>query len=121
MNNNSRLVFSTDPKDQVRCDRCQKYVGECVCIAEEEVVLDKICVVFRIEKAGRGGKTVTVLDQLPRNTQFLQNLSKELKAKCGAGGSFEIGPKSGKVEVQGDKREQIKKLLESKKIKFKGV
>lgn len=121
MSNNSRLVYSTDPKDQVRCSKCNQFKAECICIEEEEVVLEKVCAVFRIEKAGRGGKTVTVIDQLPRNTNFLQKLSKDLKAKCGSGGSFELGPKSGKIEVQGDKREQIKKYFESQKIKFKGM
>lgn len=121
MSGNTRLVFSTDPKDQVKCPKCQKYMAECICVEEDVVVIEKIVAVFRIEKAGRGGKTVTVLDQLPRNTAFLQKLCKDLKAKCGSGGSFELGPKAGIVEIQGDKREQIKKHLEAIKIKFKGV
>lgn len=121
MSGNTRLVFSTDPKDKVICNICKKLLSDCKCIAEDSAEISKICAVFRIEKVGRGGKTVTVLDQLPRNTIFLEKLSKDLKAKCGSGGSFSIGPKAGVVEVQGDKRDQIKKHLTSLGIKFKGV
>ena len=121
MSSNTRLVFSTDPKDKVTCPSCKNFVKECTCVSEEVVNVEKICAVFRLEKAGRNGKTVTVIDQLPRNSAYLEKLSKELKAKCGAGGSFELGPKGGKIEVQGDKREQIKKHLDSLNIKYKGV
>ena len=33
------------------------------------------------------GKTVTVVDGLPRNTAFLKDLSQELKRACGTGGA----------------------------------
>lgn len=120
MNNNHRLVFSTDPKDQVRCPRCQKLKDECQCV-EQDSVDKKFTVVFRLEKNGRGGKTVTVLDQLPRNETLLKELCKELKAKCGTGGSYQINDKFGVIEIQGDKREQIKKILQLKSISFKGM
>ena len=118
---NSRLVFSTDPRDNVICPKCRKKKLDCKCVIEESVVLSQITAVFRIEKNGRGGKTVTVLDSLPKNTEFLKALTKELKAKCGSGGTYEIGPKSGTIEIQGDKRDVMKKTLQEKGIKFKGV
>lgn len=77
--------------------------------------------VFRIEKNGRGGKIVTVLDQLPSQDQFLKDLTKEFKVKCGVGGTYTVVNQVGVIEVQGDNREKMKKILESKKIKFKGV
>ena len=78
-------------------------------------------VVFRIEKNGRGGKTVTVLDQLPKEEIFLQNLTREIKNKCGVGGTYVMTGREGLIEIQGDKRDQIKKMLDEKGIKYKGV
>lgn len=76
--------------------------------------------ILRIEKSGRGGKTVTVIDQLPKQEIFLRDLTKELKSKCGAGGTYLMDGKEGVIEIQGDKRDMIKKILASKEIKFKG-
>lgn len=118
---NTRLVYSTDPKDIVKCERCKELKSECKCQSEDAVVEGKYTVVFRLEKGGRGGKTVTVMDGFPRNEDFLKGLTKELKAKCGVGGTHVISEKSGLIEIQGDKRDQLKKILELKKIKFKGV
>ena len=117
---NTRLVFSTDPKDNVTCSGCKKFVDECVCPKEDAVLEGAFIVKLRIEKNGRGGKTVTVLDGFPRNEEYLKTLTKEFKAKCGVGGTFEIGGSAGVIEIQGDKRDQLKKILEQKKIKFKG-
>lgn len=118
---NSRLVYSTDPKDNVVCPSCKKLKDECTCRPEDVVDVAKITVIFRLEKNGRGGKTVTVLDGFPRNESYLKELSKELKAKCGVGGSFSIGEKHGMIEIQGDKRDQLKKLLDAKGLRHKGM
>lgn len=112
---NVRLVFSTDPKDKIESDKDSKTV------TNETVQEGQFTVVFRLEKGGRGGKTVTVMDGFPRNEEYLKALAKELKAKCGVGGTHLIGEKGGTIEIQGDKRDQLKKLLESKRIKFKGM
>ncbi len=72
---------------------------------------------LRIETKARGGKTVTVIDGLPRNAAFLKALSQELKRACGAGGAtFETG-----VEVQGDMRERVRDLLLKKGFVVKGA
>lgn len=42
-------------------------------------------------------------------------LAAELKKKCGSGGAI----KQGNIEIQGDKRELIKQLLEAKGMKVK--
>lgn len=83
--------------------------------------MDKIVVNIRIEKGGRGGKTVTVLDNLPKNEDFLKNLSKELKVKCGVGGTYILTKEKSLIEIQGDQRDSVKKILSSKQIKFKGM
>jgi translation initiation factor 1 len=117
---NTRLVFSTDPRDQVRCSGCHKLKDECQCQVQESA--DKsFVVVFRLEKNGRGGKTVTVMEGFPRNENLLKTLCKELKAKCGSGGTYLLGPKFGVIEIQGDKRDALKLVFDKKTIKYKGV
>jgi translation initiation factor 1 len=75
---------------------------------------------MRIEKQGRGGKTVTVIDQLPKQELFLKELTSELKKKCGAGGTYSTEGKEGLIEIQGEKREQIRVVLSKKGIRVKG-
>lgn len=118
---NTRLVYSTDPKDNVLCPKCKKLRDECTCIEQEQVKEGAFTVIFRLEKNGRGGKTVTVMEGFPRNEEFLTALTKELKAKCGVGGTSSLGAKTGVIEIQGDSREKLKKILTIKGIKYKGV
>jgi translation initiation factor 1 len=79
-------------------------------------VPDKITARLRIEKAGRKGKTVTVVENLPRNRAFLKELAGELKRACGSGG------KAGDahIEIQGDHRDTLRELLRSKGWVVKG-
>lgn len=114
------LVYSDDPKDKGIIDgSLQKALQQ----KQQTQLVDsnQFVAVFRIEKNGRGGKIVTVLDKLPKHETFLKELTKEFKIKCGVGGSYSLTPDSGVIEVQGDKREQMKKILDGKKIKYKGV
>ncbi|MCX6887241.1 MAG: translation initiation factor [Verrucomicrobiota bacterium] len=62
------------------------------------------------QKAGRGGKTVTVVTNfvgigLPEK----ESLAKQMQKACGTGGTV----KNGQIEIQGDKREEIAKILEA--------
>jgi len=77
--------------------------------------------IFRLEKNARGGKVVTVIDALPKIEIFLKELCKELKTKCSVGGTYLMSGKEGLIEIQGDKREQIKKIFDQKGIKYKGM
>jgi translation initiation factor 1 len=121
MNKNTRLVYSTDPKDNQKCAKCKELMVECKCAPEVEVKNYKFVAVLRIEKAGRGGKTVTVIDQLPKQEIFLRELTSELKKKCGTGGTYDTSRKEGLIEIQGDKRTEIRACLEKKGIKVKGM
>jgi translation initiation factor 1 len=69
-----------------------------------------------MEKKGRGGKTVTVVDGLPRNAAFLKELCQELKRTCGTGGSVADGA----VELQGDLRARVRPCLLAKGFLVKG-
>lgn len=60
------------------------------------------------QKAGRGGKTVTVVTGfvgigLPEKEQ----LAKAMQKACGSGGTV----KDGQIEIQGDKRDEIARIL----------
>lgn len=56
-------------------------------------------------KAGRKGKTVTIVAGLPPSQ--LRPVAKELKRACGVGGAV----KDGNVELQGDQRDAVVKAL----------
>ena len=77
---------------------------------------DRIVARLRVEKAGRGGKTVTVVYGLPRSAEFLKDLCKELKRTCGTGGAVSEDT----VELQGDHRDRIRDLLLKKGFVVKG-
>ena len=60
------------------------------------------------EKAGRGGKTVTVVRGfvgigLPEK----EKLAKDMQRACGTGGTV----KNGNIEIQGDKRPEVARIL----------
>jgi len=61
----------------------------------------------RIERSGRGGKTVTVVDNFIGIEEDLSALGKQLKTKCGVGGSV----KDGQIIIQGDFRPRVLALL----------
>lgn len=111
-----KLVYSTDPKDQQKMQQANQKP-----VHKQGIDLAKLEVIFKLEKSGRGGKTVTVLERLPKNENWLKDLAKELKAKCGTGGTHLIGPDFGIIEIQGDKRDQLKKILEAKGIRYRGM
>ncbi len=76
----------------------------------------RIVAKLRMEKKGRGGKTVTVVDGLPDNAAFLKDLSQELKRLCGTGGAVADGA----VELQGDLRDRVREYLAKKGWTVKG-
>jgi translation initiation factor 1 len=104
-----RLVYSTDIGRI--CDGCGWPVRDCKCSAHADRSVPerpgRIVAKLRIEKKGRGGKTVTVVDGLPRNAAFLKELCQELKRACGTGGTTAEGV----VELQGDLRERVRECL----------
>jgi translation initiation factor 1 len=116
----TRLVYSTDPKMNEKCPRCKEVVSECTCTPDVDVKKVKFVAVLRIEKQARGGKTVTVIDRLPKNELYLKNLCTQLKKKCGAGGTYSTEGKDGVIEIQGDKRDVVRALLEKEGIPVKG-
>jgi translation initiation factor 1 len=63
------------------------------------------------QKAGRGGKTVTVASGfIGISNNELQQMARELRHLCGAGGTL----KGRTIEIQGEKRGKIFSYLEGK-------
>jgi translation initiation factor 1 len=60
-----------------------------------------------MERAGRGGKTVTVIRGFVGSEEDMNALCKLLKQKCGVGGTA----KDGEIIVQGEFVEKVKQLL----------
>ncbi|MEB6080986.1 stress response translation initiation inhibitor YciH [Serratia marcescens] len=100
---NSRLVYSTDTgrikQEEVKPQRAK---GDGV-------------VRIQRQTSGRKGKGVCLITGVDLDDAALDKLAAELKKKCGCGGSV----KEGVIEIQGDKRELLKQLLEAKGMKVK--
>ena len=115
MTGGGRLVYSTE-KGPV-CSRCGWPRVDCRCSkAAEEPVPEKPVAKLRLETKGRGGKSVTVVDGLPRNASFTADLARALKNALGSGGTA----KEGCVEIQGDHRERVRELLRQRGFLVKG-
>jgi translation initiation factor 1 len=116
---NGRLVYSTDVGRV--CPDCGWPVRDCKCstrAAGESLPSrpGKIVAKLRMEKKGRGGKTVTVVAGLPRNAAFLKELCQELKRACGTGGAVAEDT----IELQGDLRDRVREYLLKKQFVVKG-
>ncbi len=105
-------VYSTDKSINNVCKRCNKIQLSCTCPkAVPSVDRSKIKPLLRFEKAHRGGKEVTIIERLPANNDFLKDLAQKLKKRCGCGGTHKIIDQAGRIEIQGDKRDAVKKEL----------
>ena len=92
------VVFSTNP-DYEYSDDSQ----------EETNTLPKNQQKLRLnmERAGRGGKTVTLVKGFVGSDEDITSLCKLLKQKCGGGGSV----KDGEIIIQGDHRQRLVEIL----------
>ncbi len=72
--------------------------------------------VLRIEKKGRKGKSVTIIEMRNFPLADVAGLGKKLRAKCGTGGTT----RENFIEIQGDQRTKVKTYLEDILIEVKG-
>ena len=95
------VVYSTDPEFnyEVSPDEIQ---------ATPAPARQKLYV--SLDKKNRKGKAVTLVEGFVGTDEDLKTLGKELKNKCGTGGTV----KEGEILVQGDFRERIIKMLKEK-------
>lgn len=87
----SKLVYSTEwtvPRKERQADRR----------SPAPAAPGKSRTIVRLDRKGRGGKSVTLIDGLQLSAEDSEKLLKQLKAKLGAGGAV----KNGSLEIQGD-------------------
>ena len=94
------LVYSTEFGRA--CPGCSQPQDQCICEQEPLPEGDGIVRVSR-ETKGRGGKVMTLVKGVPLAGAELKTLAKELKKKCGVGGTL----KEGVIEIQGDQRDLL--------------
>ena len=112
-----RIVYSTGIGKV--CAGCGWPAKDCKCSSKRGVdqsVPGRIVAKLRMEKKGRGGKTVTVVYDLPQNEAFLKELGQELKRACGTGGAIADDT----IELQGDLRDRVREYLSKKGWHVKG-
>jgi translation initiation factor 1 len=113
----ARLVYSTGLGSI--CPGCGWPEKDCKCSSQsaaKDAIPSRIVAKLRMEKKGRGGKMVTVVDGLPNNAAFLKELCQELKRACGTGGAVDEGA----IELQGDLRDRVRECLVKKGMAVKG-
>ena len=101
----SRLVYSTD-MGRIKNNDNEKN--------NQAPKGDGIVRLKRITK-GRKGKGVSTIEGLDMTPSELKTLCSELKKQCGCGGSV----KGFTIEIQGDVRDKLKDILETKGFKVK--
>ena len=87
---------------------------------------DRQTIRLRIEKAGRGGKTVTVADGLLGPKDDASAVLSALKKACGGGGALRDsrtpeGVPCFALEVQGDHLAKVAELLRGRGFRVKGA
>ncbi len=88
---NSKLVYSTEravPRKEKTADRNLTAAAG----------LARSATIIRLDRKGRGGKSVTIIEGLKMSAEESERLLKQLKSKLGTGGTL----KNGSIEIQGD-------------------
>jgi translation initiation factor 1 len=97
----SKLVYSTGqviPRKEKQAERA----------AITGISPSRQRVIVRLDRKGRGGKAVTVIEGLLLVQREKESLLKQLKSRLGAGGAV----KDEFLEIQGDHRENLMTILE---------
>lgn len=99
--NASGLVYSTEHGKM--CPNCARPLGQCNCGQKKTPAKGDGIVRVSRETKGRKGSGVTLITGLPLADAELNALAKQLKQRCGSGGTV----KNGVVEIQGDQRDVV--------------
>jgi translation initiation factor 1 len=101
-------VYSTEHGRM--CPTCGKPAASCICRQKKKAPGGDGIVRVARETKGRKGKGVTLITGVPLEESGLKALAKELKARCGAGGTL----KDRVIEIQGDHREVLLEELKKR-------
>jgi translation initiation factor 1 len=100
----NRVVFSTNP--DYKPDNEEK--------TQETPAPSQQTLYVSLERI-KGGKTATIVENFEGSEDALEALGKQLKNKCGVGGTV----KDGIILIQGEQREKVMQLLSSMGYKTK--
>lgn len=101
----NQTVYSTEhdtPKKKLPVTEDRRVPQPCVPVAQQRVRV-------RLDKKGRGGKSVTMIEGLLMVPNDLESLLKRLKTRLGTGGAV----KDSVIEIQGDHCDTVISVLES--------
>jgi len=104
-NKTEGLVYSTEFGKA--CPKCGNPSNHCSCGKGNSKIPNDGIVRIGKETKGRKGAGVSLVTGVPLDDQGLKVLAKQLKQKCGTGGTI----KSGIIEIQGDHRDLLKREL----------
>lgn len=96
------VVYSTNPNYEYEYENDEQ---ETVTLPPHQQKLH-----VKLDRKQRGGKQVTLVTGFVGTVDDLNQLSKELKTKCGVGG----GAKDGEILIQGDHRVTVVQYLQAK-------
>jgi len=111
--NNSRPVYS-DQHGRL-CPNCGNPLKACTCKTNTPPTKGDGIARIQRETKRRKGKGVTLITDLGLDAEQLKTLAKELKQRCGTGGTI----KDGIIEIQGDHRDLLLELLQQRGFKTK--
>ncbi|WP_212001355.1 translation initiation factor [Chitinophaga sp. HK235] len=97
-NTSGGIVYSTDPNFSIEPEHTEEQETLSPALQQLRVKLDT---------KQRAGKVVTLIDGFVGKEEDVEKLGKELKTKCGTGGSV----KDGQILIQGDYKEKVIKWL----------
>ncbi len=106
--NRMGVVFSTDPN--FKFEDTQGEEAETLHPSKQQLRM-------MLDRKQRNGKEVTLIEGFIGKTNDLDKLGKELKTKCGTGGSI----KDGQILIQGDQRKKLSEYLSKLGYKLKMV
>lgn len=109
------VVYSSEKG--AMCPKCNSPVSDCICRKKQFSHSSDGIVKIRREMKGRKGKGVIAITDIPEDLATVKELARELKTKLSCGGTI----KNDRVEIQGDRVEDVLSFFKSKGYRVKKV